>query len=120
MAGGGTGNYSYSWFSLPMGFYSSLANPTTYLLVSTTYYLDVFDGLSHAYDTISIEVLSLPVTYQVTGGGSYCEGGDGLSIGLSGSEIGVIYSLFRSPNEFIEELSGTGQPLDFGVFTQGG
>jgi len=120
MAGGGTGNYSYTWTSMPDGYYSSQAFSLTYPVVSTTYFLDVFDGLSHAYDTIYIEVLPTPIMFNILGGGSICDGNSGLSIGLDGSEMGVSYSLFRSPNELINTMNGTGQPLDFGTFTQSG
>ncbi len=118
--GGGTGNYTYSWTSSPAGFYSSYYVESTYPNVSTYYFLDVFDGINHAYDTIFVEVLPLPIIYQMTGGGDYCEGGAGLSIGLSGSEIGASYSLYRNPNELITEVIGVGQPIDFGVYKQSG
>jgi hypothetical protein len=43
-----------------------------------------------------------PVTFTVTGGGSSCEGGVGLPVGLSNSELSVTYILYsvckKSPN----------------------
>ena len=120
IVGGGTGNFSYSWSSIPLGYSSTSSSPTAHPLVNTTFIIDVFDGISHAFDSIYIEVLPLPVLFNITGGGNYCDGGFGVSVGLSGSETGSVYSLFRSPNEPISQLSGTGQVLDYGVFTQSG
>jgi len=77
IVGGGTGNYSYSWTSTPVGYYSSLQQSFAYPLVNTTYFLDVFDGLSHAYDTVQINVVPTPVLFDITGGGSFCFGDDG-------------------------------------------
>jgi len=55
----------------------------------------------------------------VTGGGSYCAGGTGFHVGLSGSTVGINYQahngLFVSPIR-----AGTGSSLDFGVETVGG
>lgn len=120
LAGGGTGSYSYTWSSQPSGYYSSGSSTIAYPDVSTTYYVDVFDGLAHDIDSIFIEVHSLPVLYNVTGGGHYCEGSEGPVISLTGSEPGTEYNLFRSPLELVNTMSGTGMPLDFGNYTQNG
>lgn len=55
----------------------------------------------------------VPVAFDVTGGGSYCQGGTGVSISLSGSEIGVIYQLYLNniPSGII--LPGTGSGITF-------
>ena len=42
-----------------------------------------------------------PASFTVTGGGSYCEGGAGLPVGLAGSEAGVTYTLYRGATEVI-------------------
>ena len=38
---------------------------------------------------------TLPAAKAVTGGGSYCSGGQGLHVGLQNSETGVNYQLFN-------------------------
>ena len=42
--GGGTGNYTYSWSSIPAGFSSSLPNPVVNPVISTTYTVTVTSG----------------------------------------------------------------------------
>ena len=51
-----------------------------------------------------------PAAFAVTGGGSYCQGAGGLPVGLSGSQLGVTYTL--SPGAVV--LPGTGAALSFG------
>jgi len=60
----------------------------------------------------------VPGTYSVTGGGNYCTGGAGVHVGLSGSNIGINYTLFNSATSVIT-LTGTGGPIDFGFETAG-
>ncbi len=60
-----------------------------------------------------------PLSFTVTGGGTYCTGGSGLSIGLAGSEVGVSYQLQRA-NGTINvgaPVSGTGLAIGFGLQT---
>ncbi len=62
-----------------------------------------------------ISINALPVAYNVTGGGSYCAGGSGVSIGLSGSTAGVIYQLMSGSMPVGASVTGTGAALDFGI-----
>jgi hypothetical protein len=52
-----------------------------------------------------------PLAYNVTGGGSYCEGAGGLMVGLDGSQIGVDYTMM--PGSVV--VAGTGSALSFGM-----
>ncbi len=61
-----------------------------------------------------ITVNPLPAPYTVTGGGSYCDGGAGVHIGLSGSNIGVGYRLYNGGVPVVA-ISGTGATADFGL-----
>lgn len=63
-----------------------------------------------------VEVVSdpMPTAYTVTGGGAYCQGSPGVPVGLSNSQTGVIYILFRN-NVRVDSLPGSGSPLSFGV-----
>ena len=56
-------------------------------------------------------------TFNVTGGGSYCTGGTGVTISLDGSESGVEYHLIDGANNDVATLSGTGAALDFDNIT---
>lgn len=51
-----------------------------------------------------------PDVFTVTGGGSYCEGGVGVPVGLNGSQVGV--NLFLNPVGMI--VPGNGDPITFG------
>lgn len=66
------------------------------------------------------EICYPPVAYQVNGGGSYCAGGNGLMVGLSGSEPGVTYTLIRDGVSTGQTLNGTGPALSFGLQTLAG
>ncbi len=67
-----------------------------------------------------VTVGALPHPYVVTGGGSYCAGGTGNHIGLSGSASGINYQLYNMGSPVGMSLSGTGLTLDFGLQTTGG
>jgi hypothetical protein len=63
----------------------------------------------------TITVNPLPTLYTVTGGGSYCPGGSGFHVGLSGSASGIHYQLYRSTTPVGAYMTGTGGTLDFGL-----
>ncbi len=67
----------------------------------------------------TIMVNALPMTQNVTGGGSYCAGGTGVSVGLDGSESGVSYRLLNG-SAAVVTMTGTGGSLDFGMQTAAG
>ena len=61
-----------------------------------------------------------PATFFLSGGGSYCEGGQGLELTLDGSETGVDYELYYEGSPTGTIVSGTGNPLSFGYQTNEG
>jgi len=61
-----------------------------------------------------------PAQFTVTGGGSYCEGGSGMPVGISGSEVGVSYTLIRDESELTPTVTGTGSAISFGNQTVAG
>ena len=63
-----------------------------------------------------VHVYPLPQVFTVTGGGSYCAGGNGEHIGLSGSAVGVNYMLYRGVTA-TGAFAGTGSVMDFGLQT---
>jgi len=69
--------------------------------------------------SITVNTVS-PVVYTVTGGGHYCMGGTGVTIGQGGSAIGVSYQLMSGGTDIGLPLSGTGTALDFGLITAAG
>ena len=70
--------------------------------------------------TTTITVNPLPAVYTVSGGGSYCSGGAGLSIYLSSSNISVMYQLYLDGVPLGGALAGTGGVLNFGLQTAAG
>jgi hypothetical protein len=63
----------------------------------------------------SVAISPLPVAYTVTGGGSICSGETGAHIGLSGSNAGVLYQLFKGTSMIGGPIAGSGSALDFGA-----
>lgn len=115
-AGGGTGQYTYSWTSTPVGFTSTAAEITVSPTQTTTYKLTLSDGSSTLTKSITITVFDVPLAQQVTGGGTFCSGETGLPIGLSSSQTGTLYSLFKDGVNLLSK-HGTSTALDFGTFT---
>ncbi len=70
--------------------------------------------------TTTVNVNPLPTLHSVTGGGSYCSGGVGVSIYLSTSSIGVSYQLYLGSSAVGAPLAGTGAVLNFGLQTAAG
>jgi uncharacterized protein YjdB len=98
----------------PVGTYSGLVTGLALGSASITYSLGAGCTAS-----VTVNVLPLPVVYTITGGGNYCAGGTGVSIGLSGSNVGVNYLLYIGSTA-TGTFAGTGAPLDFGLQTVGG
>jgi len=118
-ASGGSGNYFYTWTSTPAGFNSTESEITVQPQVTTTYNLSINDGNTTISKSLTITVYPLSQSFTVTGGGNYCNGDQGLTINLSGSQTGYQYSLVRV-NQTILTKQGTGNPINFGIFTEPG
>jgi gliding motility-associated-like protein len=67
------------------------------------------------FDTF--DIAALPIQFIVEGGGSYCPGGSGVPIQLSGSQPGVKYIVYYN-GQAVDSLTGTGGPLTFANETQ--
>jgi uncharacterized protein YjdB len=70
--------------------------------------------------SVVVGVYALPTAFTVTGGGSYCAGGAGLHVGVSGSVTGVNYELLLGGVTTGITVAGTGMVLDFGLQTAAG
>jgi len=69
----------------------------------------------------TIHIVADPMVYSVTGGGSYPYGGSGVHIGLSGSQTTISYYLYlNNGTSSVVNMEGTGNALDFGLFTTAG
>ncbi len=89
----------------------------SYTVVAT----DAVTGCSNSMTgTVTVNINPLPTLYTTTGGGNYCAGGTGLSVGLGGSSIGVSYQLLNGGIPSGAPMSGTGLALNFGLRTAAG
>ncbi|MES2704934.1 MAG: hypothetical protein V4649_20020, partial [Bacteroidota bacterium] len=75
---------------------------------------------SNMSGTAAVVANPTPTVYTITGGGQYCAGGTGVSIGLAGSNTGISYQLYNGAAAVGSPLAGTGLALDFGMMTAGG
>ncbi len=69
--------------------------------------------------TLSVNVVPLPLIFNVTGGGSYCNEGSGVNIGLDGTTVGINYMLYHGGTA-TGSFAGTGSPIGFGLQTLAG
>lgn len=58
---GGSGQFSFSWGSIPAGFFSSLSNPKVKPDQTTRYYVAVSDGSLTRTDTVEVRISMAPV-----------------------------------------------------------
>ncbi|PKP01014.1 MAG: hypothetical protein CVU14_06115 [Bacteroidetes bacterium HGW-Bacteroidetes-9] len=56
----------------------------------------------------------VPLAFNVTGTGSYCQGGLGTPVGLSGSQVGTTYTLYKDAVAQVPTVAGTGSAITFG------
>ncbi len=72
LPGGGAGNYSYQWTSIPEGFESTVINPLAYPEEPSWYILELTDGFQSIRDSVFIAPLPQSIVFEVSGGGSFC------------------------------------------------
>jgi hypothetical protein len=68
----------------------------------------------------NVTVNQRPNTAPVSGGGSYCQGGSGVTVSLGSSQVGFTYSLILNGNSNLATLPGTGSALTFTNVTTAG
>jgi len=110
----------YSWTSTPSGFTSTEQSPQVNPTQTTNYYISVNDGYNTATNSVTVTVNPLPTLFTVTGGGEYCSGGTGVSVGLNGSQVGVDYQLLFDGANSGSPVSGNGAAISFGDQTSAG
>ena len=111
---GGSGGYTYTWTSLPVGYTASSATINVSPLINTQYFVVVNDGFNTATASVTTTVNPLPLQFGLTGGGNYCTGGTGVVVGLAGSQSGVNYQLLNNGNPLGAVVPGTGASISFG------
>ncbi len=97
---------------------SAITFPGTY--GAGTYKIRAYYDATYCWTTfgeLKITQNPLPAVFSITSSDTeYCAGGAtaGVHIGLSGSETGILYKLWKS-GSVVAELIGTGGALDFGI-----
>lgn len=105
ISGTGPGPYYIEW--------DTLGHKTVTLNV-------IYNGQS-CNSSNTINIVDAPQVFSVTGGGSYPHGGQGVHIGLSGSQSYCGYYLYlNGSTSSVANMEGTGGTLDFGLFTAAG
>ena len=119
MASGGTGNYNFTWSSLPSGFSANIANPIALPSVNTTYTVSVNDGFNTQTSSTNIVIYPLPAQFTLTGNGSYCQGSGGNNISLNNSYNDVLYQLFQNGLPYGSPVPGVDTALTWTNITSG-
>ncbi|HEU4632784.1 MAG TPA: Ig-like domain repeat protein, partial [Flavisolibacter sp.] len=88
---------------------------TTRTAIDVTYeYTLTANGCTNTESIVMSINGMLAIAYNVTGGGSYCQGGSGVPVGLSNSETGVTYQLIRDGVDVSGvTVAGTGSAISF-------
>jgi len=70
---------------------------------------------SHTVSHLINAVLNpIATAYDITLSGSYCQGGDGLPVGVANSQVGVTYTLYKDKIVQVPTVTGTGLAISFG------
>ncbi len=109
---GGTPGYTYDWSNdgpeMPDNDTQDLTGLTT-----GTYTVTVTDANGcTATASQAITANPLPMLFAVTGGGTYCDG-NGVVVGLDGSEVGVNYQLLVNAVPTGSPFAGSGAAFNF-------
>jgi hypothetical protein len=99
--------------------YGSFTAPGTYTVLAT----NSTSGCSRAMvSSAVVSINALPIAYNLdfVGGNSYCAGGAGQDLVLSGSEAGVLYQLYYNGVVMGGPTLGTTAPIDYGFMTGAG
>ena len=113
-------DYTYQWKADDVDI-EGQTNSTYIASVPGSYTVEVTTntGTSTSAPTIVV-VNQLPTQYNVTGGGTYCAGGTGVTVNIAGSQLGVNYQLKVDGINTGDPVAGTDAPLSFGSKTAAG
>ena len=111
--GGGTGNYSFEWTSLPAGFTSNEQNPVVYPEESTEYTVAVSDGNSNVENNVFVTVSPLP-TIELGNWPDYLCNEQESPVQLTADPEGGVYSGNISPDGLFEPEAA---PLGWNLIT---
>jgi hypothetical protein len=118
---GSNGN-TMKWYTASSGgtYKSTGTSYAPSLSSTTTYYASSYNTTTGCESTATrpgatATINSIPTAYSVTGGGNYCEGGSGVSLGLSDTQTGILYQLKLGSTDIGSPVSGTNNAISFGT-----
>jgi hypothetical protein len=91
--------------------------PGTYTVVATN---NTTMCSNNMLGSVVVATIPLPTAYTVSGGGSYCAGGTGVDVTLSGTDNDLAYQLYRGTTMVGSPVTGGGGSISFGLQTAGG
>ena len=103
-------------WSISAGGFASISPLGTVLGIAAGAATATYTTGSGCTATVPVTIWPLPSLFTVTGGGSYCAGGTGMAVSLTGSVPGTRYYLFNG-STLIDSLMGTGSFLTYGLRT---
>lgn len=105
---------------------SGTGSPISFGIISTvgTYQVHAVNTSTLCEATMTgsaaVSISTLPAVFNITGGGSYCQGGAGLAVGLDDSQAGISYELIKDGTPTGITVNGTGNAISFGLQTAAG
>ena len=90
--------------------FGNFTAPGNYTVLATNLSTTCANNMS---GTVNVSVSTPPAAQTVSGGGAYCAGGLGDSVGLANSEAGVTYKLYNG-STLAGTVTGTGADVSFG------
>lgn len=97
----------------------SVVNAGSYTYSATATTANDNNNTNNTYSSV-LQRIELPSPFILSGTGSYCAGGSGVTFTLSGSETGVNYQLYLSSTAASSVMSGTGSSITFNNVTVDG
>ena len=107
------------WFSsnMTVATVDSLSGVVTGVALGSSTIIYTYHG--SCFVSQLINVVALPLTFNVTGGGNHCSSDTGVHVGLTGSTVGVNYFIYRGSTA-VGTVAGTGTALEIGLYTVAG
>jgi len=98
--------------------YQFAITPVVTTTYSLTYVHDLYclGNVIPGSATVYVNPAPFAFLMSTTGNGAYCAGTNGVTLGLTGSQIGIIYTLYRNGNPVGTPKAGTNLPFTFGNF----
>jgi len=108
---------TYTFAGATIGSGIGTGSSSTFSIGVTTVTLTASNECGSSNRSFTVTIQSLPTVYNVTGGGGYCPGTSGVSVGLDNSQAGVNYQLYDGPTPVGSPIAGTGSSISFGIIS---